>query len=231
MLVENNDSSETLELKRKKRLLENRLISLGIKNNRVSYLPYLDHSTVDFQKPYDVGCRLLILHAVAYSVHHLGERPKIIKWLKREHIWEKVSENEKEFFGEANPAKKTLGELSWGIEGALTLGWVLNLFDNLHEINRDETEEEMDIFFSKIPPIGGETKGFLDSVSYRSLEEVYLETLVNEMATGYFRDLFVYGKEDTTQINRLVNFQRHLTLNWVRKFSEIEDWDNTDTST
>ncbi|MDP2386614.1 MAG: DUF4272 domain-containing protein [Bacteroidota bacterium] len=226
-----DDGPETIHLKIKKKKLEARLISLGIKNYRIGHLPYLDHTKEEFQNPYDVGCRLVILSAISYSVHKLENRLKIIHWLKIEELWDKVSEKEKEFFTDQQPTEETRIALSWRLESALVLGWALDLIDNIHSIDNEGTDDEINTFMNYVPELGESTKEFLSNVSYRSLEEIYEENLLNEMATTYFRDLLFNGKEDETQINRAVSFERHYSLNWVRKFSGISEWDETDTST
>lgn len=93
------------------------------------------------------------------------------------------------------------------------------------------TDERIEAFFSIIPELGADTKQFLKDLSFRPLGEIFDENILIEMATTYFRDLYFNGNQDETQINRMVNFERHQTLNWVRKFQEIEAWDDTDTST
>jgi len=71
----------------------------------------------------------------------------------------------------------------------------------------------------------------LKDLTFRTLGEIFDENILNELAITYFRDLYFNGNQDETQINRMVNFERHRTLNWVRKFQGIEEWDDTDTST
>src|SRR5690349_16821519 len=100
-------------LRRKKKSLESRLIQYGIRNYRVSFLEYLDHSKETFKTPYDAGCRMIILHAMGCLVHDLDARPAFIEWFKQENIWEKVSPKEKEFLLSASPDERTLAELSW----------------------------------------------------------------------------------------------------------------------
>lgn len=197
----------------------------------MSHLPYLDYSKEEFQRPYDVGCRLIILNAISYSVHNLDDRPKIIKWLKKEKLWEQVSNNEINFLNQSKPSEDVLLDLSWKIESSILLGWVLNLFDNLHGITQECSDEVMDAFESKIPELGAETKDFLRDLKFRPLDQIYEENLLNELATAYFRDLMFSGKSDETEIDRVVSFERHQTLNWVRKFQGINEWDDTDTST
>ncbi|MEB2778371.1 DUF4272 domain-containing protein [Algoriphagus sp. D3-2-R+10] len=119
------ESSGDQNLKIKKKRLESRLIDYGIRNYRVSHLPYLDHSSEKFQSEYDAGCRMMILYAISFAVHNLDERENIIQWFKEEKIWDKVSPKEKEFLTDSKPDEDTLMDLSWRIDSALTLGWCL----------------------------------------------------------------------------------------------------------
>ena len=225
------DKIKRIELGNRKKRIEKKLISLGIKDTKITYLPYLDYQKEDFQNPYEVGCRLLILQAIAYSVSNLNDRTEIIDWLKYEQIWDKVSEREVDFFTNLSPEDDELADLSWRIESALVLAWVLNLIDNLPEIDQEDTDEVMEIFITKVPEVGGEIKRFLGSLTFRNFDEVFEENILNELATTYFRDLRFNGKKDETKINRTISFERHNTLNWVRRFSGISEWDETDTST
>jgi hypothetical protein len=219
------------ELEERKVRLEHRLTSLGIKPVNVTYLPYLDYSTVEFQRPYDAGCRLLILYGLVFAVQNPEARPNLIGWFQREQLWEHVSKTERAYLVDANPEQKQLSRLSWGLEGAMTLGWALGLIQHLPDLDRTATDEELDAFFSAIPALGDETDAFLNHLSYIDHGAVFEENLVHELSTGYFRDLFFNGQQDATRINRMVSFERHKALNWLRQFSGIKDWDNTDTST
>lgn len=219
------------ELKKRKTNLENRLVSLGIKKYKVTYLPYLDYSAVNFQLPYDAGCRLLILYGLVFVVNNLEARPNLINWFKQEKLWDHVSQNERAFLIEPQPEQRQLSRLSWGLEGALTLGWALGIVQHLPAFNRTAPDEELDAFFTAIPELGGETQQFLNRLRYRDLGEIYEENLVNELATSYFRDLLFNGQNDETTIDRGVSFERHKILNWLRQFSGISGWDDTDMST
>lgn len=218
-------------LRKKKKRFEERLIALGIRNYRVSYLEFLDHTKETFRPPYEVGCRMLILYSIAYASVNLDERLTIVNWLKMENIWDRVSKNEAVFFYESVPDEEKVRGNSWAIDAALTLAWALNIVDTLGEIDRETTDEALDTFYSRIPKPGESTEKFLKNLSYRNLEEVYEENLVNEAATAYFRDNYLRGREDKTHINRSLCFERHHVLNWVRQFMDIDDWDETDTST
>ncbi|PTB97265.1 hypothetical protein C9994_03555 [Marivirga lumbricoides] len=230
-------SSGDQVLRTKKRKLESRLIDYGIRNHRISHLPYLDHSKERFQSAYDAGCRMMILYTISYAVHELTERDNIIQWFKDENIWDKVSPNEKKFLTELNPEEELIMDLSWRIESALTLGWCLNKIKTLPRLDNDNNEKEIEEFQRNVPELGDPLQLFLTQLEYRDFNEIYEENLLNELATTYFRNLMFNGKKDETNINRFTSFERHQVLNWLRTYyadeSEItgELWDETDTST
>lgn len=229
--IEQLEKSGNQELRAKKKSLESKLISYGIKNHRVSHLPYLDHSKEDFQSTYDAGCRMMIFYAIGYVVHNLDDRQKIIDWFKTENLWGKVSENEKEFLNAKSPDENLIMDLSWRIESALTLGWCLKRVNKLPKLDNDNNEMELEEFQNNVPELGESLKDFLSNLEFRNIDEIYEENLLNEISTTYFRDLMFSGKEDETKINRFTSFERHRTLNWLRRFMGISDWDETDTST
>ncbi|WP_299158365.1 DUF4272 domain-containing protein [uncultured Tenacibaculum sp.] len=211
------ESTGDLKLKAKKKKLEIRLIDYGIKNYRVSHLPYLDHSNEKFQTEYEAGCRMMILYAISFAVHNLDERLNIIHWLEKEKIWNKVSPNEIDFLTDSNPDEDTLMNLSWRIESALTLGWCLKKVKSLPRLDNDNNENVIEEFQQNVPEIGDSLTHFLTELEYR--------------------DLMFNGKKDETKINGFTSFERHQVLNWLRTNDEDEIevtgelWDETDTST
>lgn len=231
------ESSGSQILRAKKKSLESRLMDYGIKNYRVSHLPYLDCSNEKFQSEYEAGCRMMILYAISYAVHNLDERDNIIEWFKDEKIWAKVSPMEKDFLTNLKPDENTLMDLSWRIESALTLGWCLQKVKYLPNLDNDNNEKEIEEFQQNVPDLGDSLMYFLTELEYRDINEIYEENLVNELATTYFRDLMFNGKKDETRINRFISFERHQVLNWLRtQYADGSEttgelWDEIDTST
>lgn len=225
------EQSGNQALRAKKKRLESRLIEYGIQNYRVSHLPYLDHADEEFQSPYEAGCRMMILYSVGYAVHNLGYRRQIIEWLQSEGIWDKVAPSEMAFLQNPAPDESLLMEFSWRIESALTLGWCLKKLIHLPKLTNNNNEADIDEFQRSVPEIGTPLKTFLAHLSFRDMDEIYEENLLNEIATRYFRDLMFSGNRDNTSINRHTSFERHQTLNWLRQFGGISEWDETDTST
>ena len=219
------------ELLAKKAKLEARLTDYKIYMPMITHLPYLDHSRETFKSPFEAACRMIILYTISYSVHFLDERLDLIAWLKHEGLWEKVSPDEKNYLTDPSPDQQVLINLSWRIEGAMTLAWCLNKVDTLPRIDQQDNEAELEAFQEIMPGFGESLQPFLSNLQYRSLDEIYEENLLNELATAYFRDLLFSGNKDTTSINRSMSFERHRTLNWLRSFMQITGWDETDTST
>lgn len=227
-------------LSKHKKNLEARLISHGIKNHRIKHLPYLDYKKEEFHTPFEAGCRLLCLTAMAEAAQAPENRPQIIEWLKTEKLWDAASPGEQDFLTELIQSEKDRIEFSWSIEAALTLAWCLEKITFLPKLDEGENEEVFEEFFQNVPNPGESTGLFLTDLQYRDMAEVYEENLLNEIATTYFRDLLFNGKSDGTKIDRGVSFQRHKVLNWLRKSHPVyensgsnigESWDDTDTST
>ncbi|EHQ27627.1 DUF4272 domain-containing protein [Mucilaginibacter paludis] len=217
-------------LKRKK-AIELRLQSCGIKDYKISHLPYLDFDPETFATPYEVGCRIMILQSLTYAVHHDEHRKAIIGWLKKENIWDYVSPKERTFLENGSFDQRVLSDVSWKIEAAYVLAWALGLITDLSESCQPMSDDQYDQFETKVPRVGDELAVFLASLQYISKSNIIDENLFNELATTYFRDIYYSQMKSTSNIDKKVSFERHVALNWVRRFMDIADWDDTDTST
>jgi hypothetical protein len=219
---------EFAHLRIKKQKLESRLIALGITTSRVSYLPYLDHKKETFRSPFEAGCRMIILATLAYIAFNPDERFNIINWLRRETLWEHVSPKEKAFLLDLKPEEQTNIEMSWKFESSFALAWCLKITDSLHATNAQAADDEVNNFLDSIPAVGDSSGEFLEKLELRSFEEIYEENLLNEMVTAWLRDAMIMGRQNTTEIDANISFERHHVLNWLR--SDF-DWDEVDTST
>jgi hypothetical protein len=215
----------------RKTRLEKQLKDRGVSDYEIKYLPYLDFDESTFASAYEVGVRMIILYSCAYVGYDIDETEKIADWLRKEKLWQHVSPEERELFDGKIKDEEKLGRFSWRLESAYTLAWTLNLIDVLHPPTSEVGEEQIAEFQDKMPKLGTELGCYLDDLILRNKGEIFEENVFNELATTYFRDLLFNGKTDTTDIDRYVSFERHVVLNWVRRFSDITDWDDTDTST
>ncbi|MBA4057029.1 MAG: hypothetical protein C0490_20105 [Marivirga sp.] len=211
--------------------LENQLKDRGISGYEVKYLPYLEFDESSFATAYEVGVRMIILYSCAYVAHNLDETEATAYWLRQEKLWPDVSPEEKKLFTGEIKDEDNLIDFSWRLEAAYTLAWALKLVKELHPPTSQIDEEQMTDFQANMPNIGDKLSSYLNNLSLRDKGEIFDENVFNELATTYFRDLLFNGKTDTTDIDRSVSFERHIVLNWVRRFSDIAEWDDTDTST
>jgi hypothetical protein len=221
----------TAETVRRKKQLEDRLATHGIMNYHISHLGYLDFDKSKFATPYDTGCRMMIFYAIAYTVSEVDDREKIYDWLKKENLSLHISPNERAFFEGKITDEQAIIELSWQGECAYILAWTLNLINETPLPTEQVSEEQLSKFMNLVPSLGGELEHFLSKLTYRDSAEIYDENLFHELATSYFRDLLFNGQKDTSDIDRNVSFLRHQALNWVRRFMDVSEWDETDTST
>jgi hypothetical protein len=215
-------------LLRRKEIVSNKLSAYGITDLKINYLPYLDFSDESFQTPQDVGRRILVLWALS----ELANDPNSIgvdAWLRNAHLWGTVSEHEKNLLA-GEKTQDILIDMSWGIEAALVLGWAVNLVKELPDLDAQFSQTEFEAFIDTFP-INEDPAKFLEALTYRDKEEIFIENIINEMITGHLRDLMLRGEESKPALNVIASFERHKALNWVRKFSDISEWDETDTST
>ncbi|WP_339810219.1 DUF4272 domain-containing protein [uncultured Imperialibacter sp.] len=223
-------ATEPKLLERKARL-DKRLKDRGITNYEIRYLPYLDFDEAEFASTKEVAARMIILYLSAYSANNDDSNHKIVGWLKQERLWSHVSPEEKKLFEGRTKDSEKLEGFSWCLESAYTLAWVLNLVSTLHPPISELSAEQIVDFQRKMPRLGTDLGSYFTKLDLRNKEEVFEENIFNELVTTYFRDLLFNGKTDTTDIDSYVSFERHKVLNWVRRFSDIVDWDDTDTST
>ncbi len=215
----------------RKKAIELRLKNYGINDISIQYLPYLDFDPDSFAKPFDVGCRIMILLTASYAVNNENLLAKIIDWLKREKIWEYVSQKERRLFEGKVTDEPSLMNFSWQMESAYVLAWSLGLVKDISENCEPMNDKEFKDLSENVPPIGGDLGEFLSNLNYIDKIKIIDENLFNELVTTYLRDIYFSGKSSTSHINPTVSFERHKSLNWLRRFSGIEEWDETDTST
>jgi hypothetical protein len=221
----------TSEIVQRKKQLEARLAKHGIVDYHVTFLPYLDFDEKTFATPYETGCRMLIFYAGAYVASEPDDRQAIVDWLKSENLWEQVSFNEQQFFIGNQTDEGDITRFSWQTENAYILAWALHLINETPSPTSQITQEQLDDFMNKVPQLGTDLGDFLSNLKYRETTEIYDENLFYELATSHFRDLRFTGKEDTSDIESGISYIRHKTLNWLRRFQGISDWDETITST
>lgn len=85
-------------LAERKARIELRLNDYGISDLQITSLEYLNFDDKQFASPYETGCRIMILYALAYSVEKPAALKLIANWLKREQLWDHLTKAEEEYF-------------------------------------------------------------------------------------------------------------------------------------
>lgn len=218
-------------LQRRKIRIEQRLVKHGISGTSITYLRYLMFDDKTFATPYEVGCRIMIIFAIVYTIEEPTKKDAVVSWMKAENIWKHVSYKEQQYLLENETDEEQINELSWQLEAAYILAWALSLVKQSPSPTGQVTDLQIDNLIDNLPALGNSINDFLNNLSYRNTEEIFEENIFYELTTAYFRDLLFNGNNNTTDINPAVAFERHKALNWLRRFMDIKDWEETDTST
>ena len=205
-------------LQRRKIRIEERLKTHGISETSISFLRYLMFDEKEFATPYEVGCRIIIIYAIAFTIEEQTKKQSVVDWLKRESIWEKVGYREAQYLEGNETEEEQINDFSWQMEGAYILAWTLNLIKEPPSPKVPVDEKQIEHFCSTVPPLGTKLGDFLGNLNFRKTEEIFEENIFYELTTAYFRDLLFSGKEDSTEINRIAAFERHKALNWLRRY-------------
>lgn len=215
----------------RKSRIEERLSQHGINNYQITYPEYLDFNQEHFATPREVGCRVMILVAIAYTIQDESKKYGIVNWLKKENLWSHVSEKEAIYLNSRTTKEEEIVDLSWKIEAAYILAWALGLVDKKPMPGEEATEEQINEMIQHLPALGDQLEPFLGQLCFRDAVEIYDENVFYELTTTYFRDMLFTGGKSRADVHVPASFERHLALNWLRRFMSIQDWDNTDTST
>ena len=216
----------------RKERLEKRLLDYGLKEYQNTNLSYLEFDPEKFATPIEIARRIIILYSTFHVACNLNDIEEIKKWLIKENLWEDLSDIEKELFNGEIEDEEKLSEFSWNIEKVYILAWTLNIVDDTPEPTNQITDTQFENLINNIPPLGKENLlEFFNNQQLRDRNEIYDESLFSELITAYFRDLYCNGQDNQTSLDPNSTHERHFALNWVRRFSGIENWEETDTST
>jgi len=211
--------------------IEERLVKHGIQHYQISYPEYLNFDQKQFATPREVGCRIMILLAIAYTIQDSTKKKGIINWLQKEDIWSHVSNKEIIYLHSVAVKQDELMDLSWKLEAAYMLAWTLGLVKEKPIPGQETSEAQISDLIRNLPALGDELGPFLGRLAFRDAAEIYDENIFYELSTAHFRDTLFAGGKSRADIHVPASFERHLALNWLRRFMNVSDWDNTDTST
>lgn len=214
-------SLKSLQL-RKNQLVERlRIYEL---DNTITELDSFDPANYNLINPTEAGERLLILLAISFAAYNFDESEKVMNWLKKEELWQSVSEAEKQFFRDPDPSHEEKQKLSWRFEAAYMLAWCLGKVSSPPRPESECSEEQVSEFLQQVPSMGSPTSEYFDRLGYRSLSEILAETLFYQVAKIYFKTLVSEDKENTSSVHAKACSERFKVLSWLTQ--ENHDWDS-----
>lgn len=196
---------------------ENYLRGLGFK---FVSLPILEEECdTEIREPSEIAKRIFVLAYLGVYAED-GDRDEIIKYLKEEHIWEAVSDIEKELFLKDKLTEQDKINISWRSEAMFTLMWAIHKIDKLAL-----PTEECSIWdtLNLLPDYLEPAKDFISKAKTRSKKEILNETdLIYRIHLIIHRDI-QKGEDPSGNINESIVKERRYALNWLTLYEY--NWD------
>ena len=172
----------------------------------------------------EIAKRMFVLIAISMAAYDFDQSEKLMEWLKKENLWNSVTENEKLFFRDPAPTDQLKQELSWRFEAAYLLAWSLKKVKKLPDPSSELKETEVRDFLMNIPGPGKSTSELLASAQFRSSIEIIDEKLFYQsamMRLNYQRDNHL---ENSISVQPMAAFERYAALLFILGGNSIS-WD------
>ncbi|WEK20705.1 MAG: DUF4272 domain-containing protein [Candidatus Pedobacter colombiensis] len=191
--------------------------------NRFSLIE--DEQKSEIRSPQDIAKRVLILTYLCYIAKVEEDRFEIIEFLKKENLWNSVTNDEQKLFLKEKLTEKEKINISWRSEGIWLLLFTMN---KIEKLELPQQEIEMDSIFDKIPDFMTETKEFIKSAVIRPPAEILdLSDLIYRIHWA-LRNVELNNLAPL-DVNPSIVFERHYAVNWVADSSL--NWDDITTDT
>ena len=191
--------------------------------DRVSLLEKLQESEI--RSSQSIAQRILILTYLCYISDVPEDRFKIIEFLKKENLWNSVTDDEQKLFLKGKLTEQERINISWRSEGVWLLLFIIN---KIEKIELPQKEIEMDKIFDQIPDFMTGTEEYIKSALLRPRAEILeLSDLIYRLHWA-LRDVQL-NNGSPLNLNPGILFERHYAINWVTDSSL--NWDDIKTDT
>lgn len=170
-----------------------------------------------------IAKRMLVLIAISMAAYDFDQSEKLMEWLKKENLWNSVTDNEKLFFRDPSPSDQMKQELSWRFEAAYIFAWAIQKVQIPPDPSSELKETEVRDFLTNIPGPGKSTSELLQS-EMRRLSEIVDEKLFYQsvmMRLNYQRDNHL---ENSVSIQPMAAFERYAALLFILGGNSVS-WD------
>jgi len=179
-----------------------------------------------FRSSVECARRSVILFGLV-SAGNGEDRKKIVAWLKKEALWEHVTEEEKVFFESQRPTKQGIINATWRVESLAVLLWALqklNALGNLSDSCDTDSIKKVCDFYLK------ETRGFIENAELRSDDEIFDANEFIYDSHWKLRDARINHKRIPEEIDSGIVQERHHAINWLTGYCG-QEWDEVTTDT
>lgn len=173
----------------------------------------------------DIAKRILVLTYLCYISNVEEDRLEIIDYLKKEELWNSITNDEQKLFLKEKLTEKDRINISWRAEGIWLLLYTIN---KVEELELPQQEIEMNSIFERIPDFMANTGAFIESATIRHFTEILnLSDLIYRLHWA-LRDVQL-NNLPPLNLNSSIVFERHYAINWVTNSSL--NWDDVTTDT
>ncbi|WP_288984686.1 DUF4272 domain-containing protein [uncultured Pseudoalteromonas sp.] len=155
------------------------------------------------------------------------DRDAIVAWLKKEALWEYVTEEEKAFFESQQLTKRSVINATWRIESLAVLLWALYklpAFNNFSELcDLDAIKNACDFYLK-------ESKNFIENAELRSDDEIFDANELIYDSHWKVRDATINHQPIPEEIDSSIVQERHHAINWLIGYCG-QEWDEITTDT
>jgi Domain of unknown function (DUF4272) len=207
----------------RKLLTEKYLGEIGIPF--IEHLPTIEEeSETELRTSQEIAERIIILSYLCYIGEVEEDKPEVIKYLKKEKLWDAVSPMEKNLFLTTTKfEQQELINISWKAECIWILLWSIKKFEDL-ELPTDEIQ--IGDFIELLPDFMENPNHFIETSQLRDKSEILDQSdLLYRLHWAAKND-----KSHELPINRSMIQERHYAINWITCYENL-NWDEITTDT
>jgi hypothetical protein len=195
-------------------------------------IPFIDHlptieeeDEVKLRTSGEIAKRILCLTYLCYAIEDEESKNEVVDFLKKEGLWESVTEAEKELFTKSKVTDQERVNISWRSEAIWLLLWTIGKVDEL-----DLPIDEVNIadIIDRLPKLMQPTKDFIETATIRPTGELLDQSdLIYRLHWATRQSELDNGIE--LELNPSIVEERHYAINWTTSYAD--NWDDITTDT
>lgn len=174
----------------------------------------------------EVARRCIVLHAVIAAGHH-ESRPELVRWLRKEGLWEFVSLQEASFFEVESLTQQQYVNATWRAEALLPLLWALG---RIEQMPPPVELCDAELLQDAMPPLFETVGEWLAFARLRDRDKIWAANEEIYQAHWKVRDAQLNHRSIPNGYSPEIVQERHHALNWLIGYMG-QDWDEVTTDT